>query len=91
MIESSLHRQLVKLYLEYFNYVNTFEEKKTRTSYQKIVKTLKEIENLARTRRAEVREKYKSTDEYKILRDTVLRRKIEILEAKKEAKKNKDK
>lgn len=86
MNNSSLHLELVKLYLLYFESGNSFEDTKTRRSYARTVRYLKQIEKLARQRRMEVKETYKNTEEYKKLRDTYLLKKIEILKAKTDEK-----
>lgn len=84
MNESDLHRELVKLYLLYFESCNYFEDTKSRTSYLKTVRLLKKIEKTAYKRRQEVKEKYKATDGYKKLTspDGVLTKKVEIMRSK---------
>lgn len=82
MNESSLHLELIKLYLLYFESGNQYEDTGTRASYIRTIRYLKEIEKIAKNRRMEIRNKYKSTDEYKKLRDTSIAKNVAILRAK---------
>jgi len=65
MNESSLHLKLVKLYLMYFESGHRFEETKQRTAYLRTMRYLREIEKIAKQRRAEVKETYTNTDHFK--------------------------
>ena len=89
MNNSSLHKQLVKLYLLYFDSSNKFENRLEKASCYRAMRYLRQIELVAKQRRLEMKERFRQTDQYKNYTAPLNKKRLQIFMTKIANKENK--